>query len=153
MRGPLYSFPFRDPLDFASVSLSSPNTVPTITMNDQTIGTGDGTTKVFQLTKQYVTGVQTYTRNIYHPVVSSVLVAIDGEDAEASSPNYDWSVSRTTGEITFEIAPENGAVITAGYLYDVQVRFASDDAFDGIVKTYGVSGYADIELVEVRPCD
>jgi uncharacterized protein (TIGR02217 family) len=152
MRGPFYSFPFRDPLDFASVGLSLPNTVPTVTRLDQTIGTGDGLTVEFQLTKTYTVGSQTYTRNIYHPIVSTVLIGMDGEDPEAASPNFDWDVSRTTGIVTFEIPPDNGSVITAGYLFDVEVRFGSDDAFEGIVKTYGVSGFADLELFEVRPC-
>jgi len=152
MRGPVYTFPFRDPLDFASVALSLPNTVPTLSRVDQVIGTGDGLEVDFQLTKAYTVGAQTYTRNIYHPVVSTVLVGIDGEDPEAASPNFDWSVSRTTGVVTFVTPPENGAIITAGFLYDVEVRFGSDDAFEGIVKTYGVSGFADLELIEVRPC-
>jgi uncharacterized protein (TIGR02217 family) len=153
MRGPLYTFPFRDPLDFASVSLTLPNTVPTITRLDQSLGTGDGLTVDFQLTKTYSVGAQSYTRNIYHPVVDTVLIGYDGEDPEAASPNYDWSVDRTTGIVTFEIPPENGAILTAGFLFDVEVRFGSDDAFDGIVKTYQVSGFADLEFMEVRPCD
>jgi len=152
MRGPFYTFPFKDPLDFASVALETPNIAPTLSRTDCDIGTGDGTTTQFQLVKTYTVGAQTYSRSIYHPVVSTVLVGIDGEDPEVASPNFDWSVSRTTGVVTFDIPPENGAIITAGFLYDVEVRFASDETFDGIVKTYGISGFADIELIEVRPC-
>jgi len=152
MRGPLYTFPFRDPLDFASVELDLPNTVPTLSRLDQDIGTGDGLTTQFQLTKTYTSGSQTYDRNIYHPVVSTVLVGVDGEDPEVASPDFPWSVSRTTGIITFDVPPDNGAVITAGFLFDVEVRFGGDDSFDGIVQTYGVSGFADIDLFEVRTC-
>jgi hypothetical protein len=43
-------------------------------------------------------------------------------------------------------------VITAGFLFDVQVRFESDDAFEGILRTYAIGGFADITLIEVRPC-
>ena len=152
LRGPFYSFPFRDPLDFASVALTTPNVAPTLSRIDQTVGTGNGLKTQFQLTKTYFSGAQSYTRNIYHPIVSSVLVGIDGEDPEAASPNFDWDVDRLTGIVTFDIPPVNGAIITAGFLFDVEVRFADDDAFDGIVRTYGVSGFADIELLEVRPC-
>lgn len=152
MRGPLQTFPFRDPLDFASVALSSPNAVPALSSTDQTIGTGDGIATTFQITKTYTRGSQTYTRNIYLPVVSTVLVAIDGLDPETLSPDISWSVDRLTGVVTFSEAPVPGATISAGYLFDVEVRFDSDNAFDGIVKTYGVSGFADIELTEVRPC-
>lgn len=153
MRGPLYTFPFRDPLDFASVALAQPNIEPVISGLDQTIGTGDGTTKTFQLQKTYSRGSQTYTRNIYHPVVSSVLVTIDGSDPEALSPSFAWSVDRLTGRVTFDDAPNPGVTIKAGYFFDVEVRFENDDAFEGIVRTYGVSGFANIEFVEVRPCD
>jgi uncharacterized protein (TIGR02217 family) len=61
-------------------------------------------------------------------------------------------VDRLTGIITFDAAPDNGDVIRAGYLYDVEVRFESDEAFDGIVRTFGLGGFADINLIEVRPC-
>lgn len=152
MRGPVHTFPFRDPLDFASVALAAPNTEPTVSGTDQTIGTGDGVTKVFQLTKTYTRGPETYVRNIFHPVVSTVLVTIDGADPLAMSPAMTWSVDRLTGIVSFDTAPELGAVIRAGYLYDVEVRFESDDAFDGIVRTFGLGGFADITLVEVRPC-
>jgi uncharacterized protein (TIGR02217 family) len=152
MRGPAYTFPFRDPLDFASVDLELPNVEPTLSRTDQIIGTGDGISKVFQLTKTYTVGAQSYARNIYHPVVSSVLIGVNGEDPNTASPNYGYSIDRGTGVVTFEVAPDSGDVITAGFYYDVEVRFADDNAFDGIVRTYNVSGFADIELAEVRPC-
>lgn len=153
MRGPVYTFPFRDPLDFASVDLQTADTVPTISRTDQVIGTGDGVTQTFQLTKAYTKGTQTYTRNIYHPVVSTVLIGYDGADPENISPSFDWDVDRNTGIVTFVEAPEPGVTITAGYLYDVEVRFEDDESFEGIVQTYSVSGFANIVLVEIRPCD
>ena len=42
MRGPLRSFPFRDPLDIATRAHTRPNQVPAITFIDQVLGTGDG---------------------------------------------------------------------------------------------------------------
>lgn len=152
MRGPLFTFPFRDPLDFASTELVRPNIDPGVSGTDQVIGTGDGVTRAFQLVKTYTVGAQTYQRDIIHPVTGSVVVTIDGVDPAVLSPDISWTVSRTTGIVTFDIAPNPGAVIRAGYLFDVEVRFESDTAFDGIVQTYGVSGYADITLIEVRPC-
>lgn len=152
MRGPAFSWPFRDPLDFASVPLDFPNTVPVISRLDQECGTGDGATLVFQLKKTYTRGVQTYTRLIYHPVVSTVLVSVAGVDPLTLSPPMTHTVNRLTGEITFSYAPSPGQIVRAGYLYDVEVRFESDDTFDGIVKTFSVSGFADISLFEIRPC-
>jgi uncharacterized protein (TIGR02217 family) len=53
MRGPFHSWPWRDPLDFASCDLVRPNQIPTVAMTDQVIGTGTGFTTDFQLTKTY----------------------------------------------------------------------------------------------------
>lgn len=152
MRGPAFTWPFRDPLDFASVGLELPNTVPVISRTDQMCGTGDGATVSFQLQKTYTRGPQTYTRVIYHPVVDTVLVSVAGVDPLTLSPPMTHTVDRLTGEITFSYAPTPGQIIRAGYLYDVEVRFESDDTFDGIVKTFSIGGFADITLFEVRPC-
>lgn len=151
MRGPAYTWPFRDPLDFASAALTAPNLVPTISSTDQVIGTGDGKATEFQLVKQYARGSQIYSRRIHLPIVSSVLVSLNGVPQPIGSPPA-WIVSRPDGVITFAEAPAFGAVIRAGFLFDVEVRFESDDAFDGIVRSYQVSGFADLTLVEVRPC-
>lgn len=152
MRGPAYTWPFRDPLDFASVGLELANTVPTISMLDQVCGTGDGATMIFQLKKTYSRGSQTYTRIITHPIVSTAVVSVAGVNPATLSPPMTYTVSRTTGEITFSYAPAPGQIIRAGYLFDVEVRFESDDSFDGIVKTFSVSGFADLTLIEIRPC-
>jgi len=153
MRGPLQSFPFKDPLDFASAPLVQPNFVPTLSRTDQPLGTGDGSTVAFQLKKEYTRGSQTYTRDIFHPVVSTVIVAFDGVDPDTFSPSQTFTVNRLTGIVTFDIAPTPGVVIRAGYLYDVEVRFDSDDAFDGIVRTFGVGGFANLTFTEIRPCE
>jgi uncharacterized protein (TIGR02217 family) len=152
MRGPFNSFPWPDPLDWATLD-HSPNVLPVVTLTDQQIGTADGFTDRFQLVKTYTVGSETYDRTIHLPVLASVLVAIDGVIVSAS----DYTVSRPGGEILFDTppaAPSMGhpQVITAGFLFDVEVRFESDDAFEGILRTYQVGGFADITLIEVRPC-
>lgn len=152
MHGPAHTWPFRDPLDFASQALSAPNVAPTVTMTDQVIGTGDGETTAFPLVKQYTRGSQTYSRLIHLPIVSTVLISINDVAQPIGSPPA-WTVSRPGGVITFATAPGFGAVIRAGFLFDVEVRFESDDAFDGIVRSYHVSGFSDLTFVEVRPCD
>lgn len=149
MRGPAHTWPFRDPLDFASAPLPAPNTVPTISMTDQVIGTGDGAKTQFQLVKSYTRGGQSYDRTIHLPVADTVVVSVNGADPEPGNP---WTVSRPGGVVTFDTPPSPGHVVRAGFLFDVEVRFESDDAFDGIAQTYGVGGFADITLVEVRPC-
>lgn len=147
MRGPLTGFPFRDPLDFASVPLEAANTVPSVGPTDQPIGTGNGARTTFQLTKRYSRGSAFYVRPIRLPVVSSVVVALNG----VAQPGG-WTVQRIGGALTFTTAPAAGQIVTAGFLFDVPVRFSSDDDFDGIVQSFQTSGYADLTLSETTLC-
>lgn len=152
MGGPAQSWPFKDPLDFASQALPAANLAPAVTATDQLLGTGDGIATQFQLVKTYSRSGQSYQRSIHLPRSGTVLVAIDGVDPAALSPPIGWTVSRPGGVITFDAPPPIGQDVTAGYLFDVEVRFENDDAFDGIVQSYQVSGFADVTLIEVRPC-
>ena len=79
VRGQLFSFRFRDWLDFSSASTAGGTPAPT----DQTIGTGDGSETTFQLVKAYGSGVNNYSREISKPRQSgpgqtTVRVALDG---------------------------------------------------------------------------
>lgn len=152
MGGPSKTWPWRDPTDFASCRLAAVNQVPTPTLTDQPLGTGDGVTLAFQLKKRYTVGSTTYDRNIYRPVVSSVLIGVDGVAPGAASPPLSATVSRDGGMVTFNSAPGVGAVLTAGFLFDLEVRYESDDTFRGIMRTFSVSGFADVPLMEVRYC-
>lgn len=159
MAGPARTFPFRDPTDFASAPLATVNTTPVIAFDDCSIGVGDGVTKDFQLTKRYTRGSTTYDRVINFPIVSSVLIGMAEPASPAHiaspslfSPALTWTVTRYGGVVSFNIAPEEGVLISAGFLFDIQVRFEADDTFRGIMRTFGVSGFADIPLQEVRYC-
>jgi uncharacterized protein (TIGR02217 family) len=153
-KGPLHTFPWSDPMDKASIdhvpNLPDDELQALISETDQEIGTTDGFTDRFQLVKTYTVGSETYQRNITLPVVDSVIVAIDG----VVVPDTDYTVTRPGGEIVFDLPPpvEVPGSITAGFLFDVEVRFESDDAFEGIVRTWQAGGFADLTLIEVRPC-
>lgn len=154
--GPFHTFPIRDPNDFASRRLLSAGHAPPLTRTDQVIGEGDGIRTVFQLIKTYTFGGRSYVRTIHHPVVSSVLVGINGMDPAAVPSNqggpYQWAVDRQTGEIVFDKPIRDGQIVTAGYLFDIEVRFESDDSFDAIVTSWKVSGHSALTFIEVRPC-
>lgn len=160
MRGPLYSFPFRDPLDFASQDLDAPDVAPTITGLDQALGVADGLTREFQLVKTYdAVGVdeEVYTRTIELPVLSSVVVLLNGLDPGTSAPTlpggpYTYEVTRPGGKVVFDHDLTAAVVVTAGFLFEVPARFESDDAFEGIVRNFRVSGFASVTLVEERLC-
>lgn len=148
--GPFHTFPWRDPLDFSSADLVIPNpeTDPVPSITDQAIGTGDGIADTFQLVKTYTYGSGSYERTIHLPVLSTVVIANNGVLVDPA----DYTVTRPGGAVQFDVPPANGHAITAGFLFDVEVRFESDDAFEGILQTWQAGGFADITLIEVRPC-
>jgi uncharacterized protein (TIGR02217 family) len=143
--GPLHSFRFRDWSDFSSAA--SVAIAPAAT--DQELGTGDGTAAEFQLVKRYGT-LTPYLRKITKPVAGTVLVALDGIPQAVG-----WSVDNLTGRVSFLSPPDPGAVITAGFLFDVPVRFdtqriATDMAFFSEEEGRGVGTIPEIQLIEVR---
>jgi uncharacterized protein (TIGR02217 family) len=153
MGGPAHTWPFRDPLDFASRALAQPNVPPAVGFSDQVIGNGNGATTNFQLIKTYKSGAFSYARTITLPVIASVVVSIDDKPLAAHVPPLTFTVTRPGGVITFAGgAPHPGGVIKAGFLFDCEVRFESDDALEAIAQAIGLGGYADLTLVEVRHC-
>jgi len=137
--GRLYGFRWKDWGDYKSCL---PSGTPAAT--DQAIGTGDGATTVFQLVKAYPSGAQSWTRTISKPVASSVIIALGG-----TVQSTGWSVDTTTGIVTFTAAPANGAAITAGFEFDVPVRFDTDrlDVTHDIERLGTITS---IPLIEVR---
>ena len=119
-RGRLYGFRWRDRSDYSS-GLPGLSVTPL----DQTMGQGDGVRTAFQLVKTYGEGFAPYTRDIVKPVAGTVRVAVAGVEKNAGS---DFNVDTATGLITFAAGqiPPSGAAITAGYLFDVPVRFDTD---------------------------
>jgi len=146
MSGPAFTWPFKDPLDFASAPLLDANVAPAITMFDQLLGTGNAAQVAFPLRKTYVRGAYSKMRPIHLPRVATVLVSVNGADPGG------WTVSRPGGVVTFGSPPANGHLVKAGFLFDCEVRFENDQAFEGIVKSYHVSGCSDLTLFEMRPC-
>lgn len=118
-RGRLSGFRWRDRADYASCA---PGATPAPT--DQRIDVGDGTRASFRLVKTYGGDFSPYMRAIAKPVAESVRIAVDGVEQPSSAV----SVDVTTGLVTFAPAaiPPPSAIITAGYLFDVPVRFDTD---------------------------
>lgn len=118
-RGRLYGFRWRDHTDYKSCA---PQATPSAT--DQDIGTGDGATATFDLAKTYGASFAPWQRRIAKPVDGSVLIAVDGT---AMAPST-YIVDTATGRLTFLAGhiPAAGAAVTAGYLFDVPVRFDTD---------------------------
>lgn len=138
-RGRLYGFRWRDRLDQFS-GLSG------ITALDQGIGTGDGVRRVFPLTKTYGSGFAPYQRPIGKPVDGSVRVAVNGSEL----PSSGFACDATTGLVTLAAAPPTGAAITAGFRFDVPVRFDTD-YLEVDLSAFTAGAIPKIPVVEIIP--
>jgi uncharacterized protein (TIGR02217 family) len=137
--GRLHGFRFKDWADFKSC-LPSQTPGPT----NQPIGTGTGAATQFQLTKRYTSGAQSWTRAIIKPVAGTVTIALNGVTLASG-----WSVSTATGLVTFTTAPAAGVAITAGFEFDVPVRFETD-VLDVTLDLERLGSITSIPLIELR---
>ncbi|VAW03627.1 Similar to phage capsid and scaffold / Gene Transfer Agent (GTA) ORFG12 [hydrothermal vent metagenome] len=137
--GRAYGFRYKDWLDYKS---SAPQ--QNIAATDQILAMGDGATVGFQLVKTYDSGGLLHVRNIAKPATGTVTVALDGV-IQATG----WQVDVTDGVVTFDVAPANGVVITAGYEFDVPVRFL-EDFLPITLESYQAGQVPSISLIEVR---
>ena len=137
--GRLYGFRFKDWADHKSCLPSH-----TASATDQQIGTGDGVTTSFQLIKRYASGGQSWARAITKPVAGTVRIALNGVPQAAG-----WVVDHTTGVVSFETAPSVAIAITAGFEFDVPVRFDSD-ALDVTLDIERLGSITSIPLLEIR---
>jgi len=112
----LYGFRLKDFSDYKSCSPGAD-----VTPLDQTIGTGDGSTTTFQLSKTYTSGSASWQRIIKKPVAATIRVALNGTEQLSG-----FSVDTTTGIVTFTSAPGAGVSVTAGFEFDTPVRFDTD---------------------------
>ncbi|CAO4165910.1 phage distal tail protein, Rcc01695 family [Methylorubrum extorquens] len=142
-RGRLYGFRYRDRIDHRSGPPSRPPE-PT----DQRIGTGDGTTRIFALAKTYGSGPEAYRRAIAKPVAGTVHVAVNG--AEVAAPKL--AVDPATGRVTFaaDAVPPMGAAVTAGFEFDVPVRFDTDELTVDLAA-FTAGEVPRIPLIEILP--
>jgi uncharacterized protein (TIGR02217 family) len=138
-RGRLYGFRWRDRLDHSSAVPGN-----SVTALDQAIGVGDGETVTFQLAKTYGGAFAPYARPIVKPVSGSVRIAVDGVELEDG-----FSVDATTGVVIFGAAPALGETVSAGFLFDVPVRFDTD-YLEVDLSAFEAGAIPQIPLVEIK---
>lgn len=140
-RGQLFGFRWKDWADYRSgATLAKP------AYDDQVIGTGDGTTLTFQLCKTYVSGAAFYAREIRKPVKGSVTIGVQGD---VKSEGVDFGVDLASGLVTLAAAPGPGAKVTAGFEFDVPVRFDTDSILTS-VASFKAGDVPNVPVVEVR---
>ena len=137
-RGAARGFRFRDPFDNVSGEFGfEPD------FNDQIIGLGDGARSEFSLVKAYGEGTDAQIRLITRPVEGSIRVALDGVELEES-----WN-HLGGGLISFDEPPAEDALVTAGFAFDVPVRFA-EDRLEIDRETFAAGIVPSVPLVEIR---
>jgi uncharacterized protein (TIGR02217 family) len=139
--GRLFAFRWKDWLDHKSCP---PSADPSA--QDQTIGTGDGVRIAYPLLKTYGDGAGTYTREIGLPVAGSVRIAIDGL---VQAEGADFSIDEATGQVVFTTPPAQGTAITAGFEFDVPVRFDSD-TIEVNLAAFEAGEIPSVPVIEVR---
>ena len=136
-RGAARAFRFADPFDGSSNGATG---VPGPT--DQRIGTGDGATTRFALVKRYGDGADAQVRPVTRPVAGSVRVAVGG-----AARTGGWRVDG--GAVEFDAPPPAGAAVTAGFRFDVPVRFA-EDRLEINAAAFAAGEAVSVPLIEVR---
>ncbi len=131
--GPARGFRLRDPFDSSSAG-GEADPAP----GDQLLGTGDGVAVRFALVRHYGEGVRRITR----PVAGSVRVAVGGvETAGFALDDGGW--------VVLDAAPAAGVAVTAGFRFDVAVRFA-EDRLSVSRATFLAGEAASVPLIEIR---
>jgi len=140
-QGQLYGFRWKDWSDYRSCRASAE-----VGFDDQVIATGDGVSDEWQLAKRYRSGEQSYLRPVTKPVAGTVRLGVGGD---ALQEGLHYEVDTTTGRITFAEAPAAGAEITAGFEFDVPVRFDTD-RIQVSVASFRAGDVPSVPVVEVR---
>ena len=142
-RGRLHTFRWRDPLDWKSCV---PNGAPSAL--DQAIGTGTGALAAFQLKKTYGSAFAPWVRDIKTPVSGTVKVAVGGVEQVTDTA---FTVDYATGGVTFIAGhlPASGASVTAGFEFDVPVRFDTDK-LEVNLAGFAAGAIPNIPIIEVR---
>ena len=140
-QGQLHGFRWKDWSDFKSATPKR-----AVAGDDQFLGMGDEVQTAFQLVKNYRSGTVSYARPITKPIAGTVKIEINGDPKEEG---VDYEVDVTTGIVTFYHPPDFQGEVTAGYEFDVPVRFDTEAIFTSMAS-FQAGEVPDIPVVEVR---
>jgi len=140
-QGQIYGFRWKDWSDFKSCKPSEE-----VGYGDQLLATADGVTTSFGLLKSYDSGPHTYERPITKPVEGTVIVGLAGE-RQVEGVHYE--VDADLGQVIFANAPLEGTDVTAGFEFDVPVRFDTDRIVSSMAR-FQAGEVPDVPVIEVR---
>ncbi|MEM9059811.1 MAG: DUF2460 domain-containing protein [Pseudomonadota bacterium] len=138
--GQLYGFRWKDWLDFKSCAPSA-ETAPT----DQILNPTSAPDQ-FQLVRRYEDAGGSHIRVIQKPESETVRVAVNGAE---QIEGVDFAVDAASGIITLSQVPTAGAVVTAGFHFDVPVRFDSE-SIDVNLRGFEAGEIPSVPIIEVR---
>lgn len=101
---------------------------------------------VYPLIRSYSDAAAAYTRKIRKPVEGTVRVAVDGVE---QTEDTDFFVNYATGEVSFATSPSVAASVTAGFEFDVPVRFDTD-TIEVNLSAFEAGEIPSIPIIEVR---
>lgn len=140
-QGQIFGFRWKDWSDYKSgPALADPE------YRDQIIAIGDDVTAAFPLIKTYRSGDESYARPITKPVAGTVRLGLN-DDEQQEGIHYE--VDTTTGIVTFAHPPNAGLRITAGFEFDVPVRFDTD-RIQTSMASFQAGDAPNVPVVEIR---
>ena len=139
--GQMYGFRWKDWSDFKSAPASG-----TPAFDDQSIAQGDGVRAVYALCKTYRSGPHSYARPITKPVSGTVRVGLAGDEMKEG---VDYEIDLITGLLTFQHPPERDVEVTAGFEFDVPVRFDTHQ-IQTSVASFQAGSVPNVPIIEVR---
>ncbi|MDO5641883.1 MAG: DUF2460 domain-containing protein [Paracoccus sp. (in: a-proteobacteria)] len=139
--GQMHGFRWKDWADYKSCAPSA-----AVGHMDQLLGHGDSRNTRFSLRKRYVSGPADYLRPIQKPVEGSLRIGVGGDEIREGAG---FSVDLTTGVVTLDEPPGEGAPVTAGFEFDVPVRFDTDRIAVS-VASFHAGDMPQVPVIEVR---
>jgi len=140
-QGQMFGFRWKDWSDYKSGAATLDTD-----KGDQVIARGDGVQTAFQLVKIYSSGGFSYTRPIVKPVLGTVKIGLEQDEMREG---VDFEVDLNSGLVTFSDPPPEQVEITAGFEFDVPVRFDTDK-IQTSVASFQAGDVPNVPVVEVR---
>jgi len=140
-QGQMFGFRWKDWSDFKSCAAGAEPR-----FDDQVIAQADGISTNFALRKTYRSGSFEYHRPIAKPVSGTVRIGIEQDEMQEG---IDYTVDLASGLISFVQAPPEQTEISAGFEFDVPVRFDTD-RIQTSMASFQAGDVPNVPVVEVR---
>lgn len=140
-QGQMFGFRWKDWSDFKSCAARAETTY-----RDQEIARGTGQETEFMLRKTYRSGDFAYVRPISKPVAGTVRIGLGQDEMQET---VDYEVQLDTGLIRFFQPPPLDVAVTAGFEFDVPVRFDTD-RIQTSMASFQAGEAPNVPVVEVR---